>query len=144
MTPWSLLVVNAYSPPIQIVHCSCIILIYMCMENYVYTYNMYMRIPFWWELTSSKQPLSRDRWLVWPHHDSSQCWHTECARRHGVLHMHAKLYMYIHVYTYLPSHTIACSVFNRLFIKAKCVASAVMTLCGEHNLMKPHSSKGPA
>ena len=29
-----------------------------------------MCIPYWWGLTSSKQPLSRDRWLVWPHHDS--------------------------------------------------------------------------
>ena len=34
-----------------------------------------MHIPCWWELhvttCSSKQPLSRDRWLIWPHHDSA-------------------------------------------------------------------------
>ena len=29
-----------------------------------------MCFPCWWELTSSKQPMSRDLWFVWPHHDS--------------------------------------------------------------------------
>ena len=28
------------------------------------------RIPCWWELISLKQPLYKDCWLVWPHHDS--------------------------------------------------------------------------
>ena len=34
-----------------------------------------MCIPCWWELTtcSLKQPLCRDHWLVWPHHDSVLC-----------------------------------------------------------------------
>ena len=181
MTPWSLLVVKAYSPPIQIVHCSCMILY---MKNYVYTYNlvprlslsarnysaydlwlhfsfrgqrsyaellraereslgtrlnMYMCIPFWWELTSSKQPLSRDHWLVWPHHDSFFRSYRMCKGSWGPAHA-----IHVHVHNLLPHYCwVSCmSVFSSLRLSVECSDD---TLC--HNSMKPHSSakkwKGP-
>ena len=49
------------------------------------------RIPCWWELTSSKQTLSRDRWLCQPHHESPfscTCIYMSYAQEYAYMHVH--------------------------------------------------------